>query len=112
MRLCILVLGLIWGFCATASMPRVALWRMDCGSFVSKGLTNSCYLVRHNRDYMLWDAGFGAELVGRPQEHGPGSWIELKQTLAAQIALLGLSTRQVGILGISHTHFECDAKRS
>jgi glyoxylase-like metal-dependent hydrolase (beta-lactamase superfamily II) len=79
---------------------------MDCGSFVSKGLTNSCYLVRHNHDYMLWDAGFGAELLGRPQEHGKGSWIELKQTVVAQLALLGLSTRQVGILGISHTHFD------
>ena len=106
MKNSILALGLMWAFCATASIPRVSLWRMDCGSFVTKRLTNSCYLVRHDHDYMLWDAGFGTELLGRPQEHGKGSWIELKRTLAAQLALLGLRTGQVGILGISHTHFD------
>lgn len=106
MKSYILALGLMWGFYATASPPRVSLWRMDCGSFVTKGLTNSCYLVRHNHDYMLWDAGFGTEMLGRPQEHGKGSWIELKQTLGAQLALLGLRTGQVSILGISHTHFD------
>ena len=106
MKNSILALGLMWGFCATASMPHVSLWRMDCGSFVTKRLTNSCYLVRHDHDYMLWDAGFGTELLGRPQVHGKGSWIELKQSLVAQLALLGLRTGQVGILGISHTHFD------
>ena len=106
MKNSILALGLMWAFCATASLPRVSLWRMDCGSFVTNRLTNSCYLVRHDRDYMLWDAGFGAELLGCPQEHGKGSWIELKRTLAAQLALLGLRTGQIGILGISHTHFD------
>jgi glyoxylase-like metal-dependent hydrolase (beta-lactamase superfamily II) len=79
---------------------------MDCGSFVSKGLTDSCYLIRHNDRYMLWDAGFGTESLGRPHEHRKGDWIELKQTLVAQISRLGLSTRQVSILGISHTHFD------
>lgn len=53
--------------------PDVELWRLDCGtievpdidgfsdSFAyhgqSKTLTNSCYLIRHGRDYMLWDTG-------------------------------------------------------
>jgi glyoxylase-like metal-dependent hydrolase (beta-lactamase superfamily II) len=106
MKNSILALGLMWGFCAAAAMPRTSLWRLDCGSFVTKGLTNSCYLVRHDNDYMLWDAGFGTELLGRPQEHGKGSWIELKQALAAQLAALGLRPGQIGILGISHTHFD------
>jgi N-acyl homoserine lactone hydrolase len=106
MKSVFIVLGLMSGCGATASTPRVALWRMDCGSFVSRGLTDSCYLVRHNDRYMLWDAGFGAELVGGPQEHRKGDWIELKQTLVTQLARLGLSTRQVSILGLSHTHFD------
>ena len=101
-----LALGLLCGFSATASAPRVALWRMDCGTFVSKALTDSCYLIRHDGRYMLWDAGLGTELLGHPQEHRKGDWIELKQTLVTQLARLGLSARQVSILGVSHTHFD------
>lgn len=52
---------------------------------------------------MLWDARFDAELLGHPQQRGAGGWIALKHTLPEQLAELGLSTREVSILGLSHT---------
>ena len=57
---------------AQAAPPAVKLWRLDCGTFTAPkgafsdvfappsargGYVDSCYLIRHGRGLMLWDAG-------------------------------------------------------
>jgi N-acyl homoserine lactone hydrolase len=91
---------------SASAAPNVLLWRLDCGRFVSKKLTNGCYLIRHNSTYMLWDAGIGAELVGHPKGQGTRDWIELDSTVADQLKQLGLTPKSIKILALSHTHFD------
>src|SRR4051794_4855670 len=83
----------------------MALWRLDCGTvFVSdldvfsdtyaykgrtKTLTDSCYLVRHGGQYLLWDTGFPKELVGKSETDGPFT-ASLMAPLAAQLARIGV----------------------
>lgn len=92
----------------------VELWRLDCGEFAAfpldvasdvfaypdrkKTLTNSCYLVRHNDDYMLWDTGF------RPSGSKAGADGGQGKTLVEQLARIGVAPERVAYVGISHFH--------
>lgn len=105
-----------------ADAPPVKLWRLDCGavgnadldmfadSFALAGkrkdMVISCYLIRHGTDYMLWDAGFGAELAGRTEEPIPGVTVALKRTIVDQLRDIGVKPDQVTIVGISHMHYD------
>jgi glyoxylase-like metal-dependent hydrolase (beta-lactamase superfamily II) len=81
--------------------PSVKLWRLDCGTFETKGLVNSCYLIRHGSRYMLWDAGFGAELEGQTQTP-----LTLKRRLVDQLGELGVRPGDIAILALSHKHWD------
>ncbi|MBV9931078.1 MAG: N-acyl homoserine lactonase family protein [Alphaproteobacteria bacterium] len=106
---------------ATAAAPPadMALWRLDCGSVLvtdldvfsdsfayvgqKKTLTDSCYLIRHGGQYLLWDTGFPVELAGRSEVDGPFT-ASLGATLAAQLARIGVRPEQVTYVGVSHRH--------
>jgi glyoxylase-like metal-dependent hydrolase (beta-lactamase superfamily II) len=95
---------------AIATTPDVELWRLDCGSFPNfdmtalsdddryrgqrRNLADGCYLIRHGSDYLLWDAGL-------PVGSNSGA---PKQSIAAQIAQVGVSPDQIHYLGLSHWH--------
>lgn len=96
------------------------MWRLDCGE-VAKGdiamfsdtglydgqqreLVVSCYLIKHGDTYMLWDAGFGREMMPKPG--GAPAPYSLKTTIVDQMAKLGLKPSQVTYLGISHYHLD------
>jgi len=57
-------------------------------------LTYSCYLIRHNDDYLIWDTGFAK---------GPAATAP-KQSLVELVTLLGLTPASVKFVGISHYH--------
>lgn len=99
------LLAALWPAMAAAA-PKVELWRLDCGTFITKHLANGCYLVRHGRDYLLWDTGFETRLLGPPTADAKGSLIQLRETLPAQLARLGVRPDQVTRLAISHAHFD------
>jgi glyoxylase-like metal-dependent hydrolase (beta-lactamase superfamily II) len=100
----------------------LSLWRLDCGDFqindinafmsdtseypaAPKHLVGSCYLIRHGDQYMLWDTGMPASLVGHPMTN-PVMTVSLRASLPDQLARLGVRPEQISILGISHYHFD------
>ena len=93
---------LLFNTAPATPVPRVAvkLWRLDCGSFVTKGLVPSCYLIRHGSQLMLWDSGFGAE----PGAKADG--IRVAASLVSQLARIGVDPGQIGIVGLSHLHWD------
>jgi glyoxylase-like metal-dependent hydrolase (beta-lactamase superfamily II) len=104
---------------AAAAPPEMALWRLDCGSVLvtdldvfsdtyayagrKKTLTDSCYLIRHGSQYLLWDTGFPAELAGRSEAEGPFT-ASLGATIVQQLARIGVRPSEVTHVGISHRH--------
>lgn len=98
-----------------------SLTRLDCGEIEvrvlnmfsdtfaypgqSKTLTNSCYLIRHGEELMIWDAGLPAGLIGAPSAEGPLS-PSLSVTLTDQLAEIGVTPEEITKLGISHIHFD------
>ncbi len=106
---------------AAAEAAAVTLTRLDCGSATIKDfsaffsdrpglyasgpreITDSCYLIQHGGQQMIWDTGFSAEVKGRSQDLGD-LVIRLDKTLAEQLAQVGLKPEDVDIVGISHMH--------
>lgn len=104
---------------APTTPPAVKLWRLDCGSFTAPkdnfsdllahpgergGYVDSCYLIRHGKDLLLWDAGFPLVLLGKPEDDSTPVHMRLTVTIVAQLARLGLKPADVTVLGISHNH--------
>jgi N-acyl homoserine lactone hydrolase len=89
--------------------------RLDCGAFPNfdiaqmsdtfaypgrtKTLANSCYLIRHNNEYMLWDTGFSSKTI----KDFNGA-VAMRETVVDQLSRIGVDPKQVLIVGISHSH--------
>lgn len=123
-RLCVLVL-LLAGF-AQAGEARGAVQRMyvlycgesrteDVSANWSPGVdvgqarefSNNCYLIRHDKGWMLWDTGLSDSIASKPEGvsvMGGLLVLRVERTLASQLAEIGLSPADVGHLAISHFH--------
>lgn len=100
----------------------VELWRLDCGrievrdlsffsdSFAyggkSRSLTDSCYLIRHEKQFMLWDTGLPAGLIGAKVDPKAVLSPTLAVDIPSQLASIGVKPEQVTLIGISHNHFD------
>ena len=99
----------------------LSLTRLDCGSAEFKDMngffsdrpgvyppgagkvTDSCYLIRHGDQQMVWDTGLPAETRDKPMVEN-GMTAQIDQTLAEQLQQLGIKPEEVDVVGISHTH--------
>ena len=99
----------------------MTLTRLDCGSptikdfdaFFSdrpglypKGpreITDSCYLIKHGDQLLLWDTGLTAKVKGKTEDMGP-IVMKLDHTVPEQLAQLKLKPSDIDIVGISHMH--------
>jgi len=98
------------------------LWRLDCGAVhvndlnafsdskaypgQKRELVSSCYLIKDGDAYMLWDAGLPASVRGKPNDPTQPMSATLRTTIVEQLALLGIKPDQIGLIGISHHHFD------
>lgn len=106
---------------AAPTAPEVELWRLDCGEIEmndasplsdagsyagkSRRLTDGCYLIRHGKELLLWDAGLPVTVRGAPIDAQPIS-PTLAVDLPTQLARIGIRPDDIGRLAISHYHFD------
>lgn len=64
---------------------------------------DSCYLIQHDGQQLLWDTGFPAALKGGSRDMGQMTAF-LDKTVAEQLAQLNLKPADIDIVGISHLH--------
>jgi glyoxylase-like metal-dependent hydrolase (beta-lactamase superfamily II) len=102
--------------------PDLELWRLDCGTVEVKDmslfsdtfayagehgtLTDSCYVIRHGSDYLLWDTGLPAALVGQKPDLSQPLAVALDADIPSQLAKIGIKPEQIATIGISHNHFD------
>lgn len=105
-----------------ANAAEVKLWRLDCGSIQVKDLnafsdtydytgttrvlTDSCYLIKHDDAYLIWDTGLPAGMLNAPFDDNAPMSPTLKETLPAQLEKIGVKPDEIGTIGISHYHFD------
>lgn len=121
---CCLALGLGAVTAVHAQEPAspITLTRLDCGVIQannlnmfsdtqaytgkSKRLTDSCYLIQHGSDYLLWDTGLPAALKGKPLDPKAPLSPTLNKTVLEQLAELKVAPESIKYVGISHYHFD------
>ncbi|WP_131114688.1 N-acyl homoserine lactonase family protein [Lichenihabitans psoromatis] len=99
--------------------PAVKLWRLDCGSFTAPkdnfsdlfdhpgqrgSYVDSCYIVRHGKDLLLWDAGLSRSLIGQRADPFLPIRMTLIRSVANQLSAIDLKPADITILAISHNH--------
>lgn len=109
-------------FAAPVHAADTELWRLDCGQITvrdlsvfsdafayagqTRTLTDSCYLIRRGQDYLLWDSGLPAGLLGAKVDLSAAFGPTLKVDLPTQLAQIGIKPDSIKYLGISHNHFD------
>ncbi len=69
-------------------------------------LTDSCYLIQHDKEYMIWDTGLPAGLLKAPLDDNAAMSPTLAETLPVQLEKIGVKPADIGTVGISHYHFD------
>ncbi|UVO52342.1 N-acyl homoserine lactonase family protein [Sphingomonas sp. SUN019] len=109
----------LMGQAAPPAAVDIALWRLDCGRIETSGfaafsdtgrydgksykLVDSCYLIKHGADYMLWDTGLSRDMLGKTVSDGKDK-ATLTTTIVDQLRSIGVSPAAVRYVGISHYH--------
>jgi len=117
-----LIAAIAAAFAGQAHASDIELWRLDCGRIhvrdlgvfsdtgryagQQKTLTDSCYLIRHGDDYMLWDTGLPATLLGAQVDPAAAFSPTLDRDLPSQLKVIGVTPDRIKYLGVSHDHFD------
>ncbi|AHF79132.1 Beta-lactamase-like protein (plasmid) [Sodalis praecaptivus] len=71
-------------------------------------LSCNAYLIRHRGRWLLWDTGTQDDLIAEPEgrviAHGIRGTV--RQTLAAQLADIGVGPHDIDTLVLSHAHYD------
>lgn len=100
----------------------VRIYRLDCGNITvtdlnvfsdtdaypgkSKDLVASCYLIKHDEEWVLWDTGLPASTPKTPDPSAAPFRLSLKETIPQQLSKLGLTPEDISYVAISHGHFD------
>jgi glyoxylase-like metal-dependent hydrolase (beta-lactamase superfamily II) len=108
---------------AADEVKDVRLYALDCGRVKIKDMgmfsdtgeyngksawiADPCFLIRHPKGNLLWDAGLGDVLAGKPDGTDMGAGVMfVDATLPDQLKRIGLVPADVTYLSFSHTHFD------
>jgi len=93
-------------YCGETQVPDVSPWAPGTAPGTAMLFSVNCYLIKHAKGYMLWDSGFSDTLADNPDgmQGARGMVMKRKQTLAAQLAQIGVAPSDVKYLAFSHTH--------
>ena len=118
----LLCLGPACAWCARVA--EIRLYSLDCGHAMFKDLSGfsdtgeydgksgeiavPCFLIRHPKGDLLWDAGLG-DHYNFPKEGtdvAPGVHVTVPVTLLAQLQSLGVAPKEVNFVAFSHLHWD------
>lgn len=109
---------------ATPGAPAsVRLYVMECGAIdvldlgvfdrggayagQQKSFVDTCYLIRHAKGDLVWDAGLPDALAETPGGVVDGPFrVSVPKTLASQLAELDLAPADIEYFSASHSHFD------
>ncbi|MEH6404941.1 MAG: N-acyl homoserine lactonase family protein [Sneathiella sp.] len=108
---------------ASSSASDLKLYRLDCGRVhvdpkdvfsdtdefpkQTQDLVSSCYLIKHDTQWLLWDTGLPSGIAESPNgvQNGPFH-LSVNTLLISQLAKLNLTPEDIDYVGLSHGHFD------
>ena len=93
-------------YCGEARIPDISPWSPGVNVGQAAVFSDNCYLIRHGKDWMLWDSGYADALADTPGGVAGvrGSRALRSKTLVSQLAEIGVAPAQISYLAFSHTH--------
>src|SRR5258706_939443 len=96
-------------YCGEGNSTDKSRWTPGVAANVNKPITlsNSCYLIKHAKGWMLWETGYAESLAAKPDGLAAGAlhWYwRAPRTLTQQLADLGLTPNDIAYVGFSHAH--------
>jgi N-acyl homoserine lactone hydrolase len=96
-------------YCGEGNSTDKSRWTPGVAENVNRPITlsNSCYLIKHAKGWMLWETGYSESIVGKADGLSAGAlhwyWRSPK-SLTQQLADLGLTPNDISYVGFSHAH--------
>lgn len=119
-RFACLLMALVLSAAAGAQADSIKLYTLDCGTidvadmasfdregrFAGEAMTLKvpCYLIRHPKGDLLWDAGLDEAIASDPDGIGTAFRSTMQRSLTDQLADLGLTPADIDYLSLSHAH--------
>lgn len=121
MKLPLLTIVLFFSLISAASAKdNIRLYTLDCGTIYVADLASldregrfdgqnitlkvPCYLIRHPKGDLLWDAGLEQSIADLPNGTGTTFLSTMERTLTEQLADLDLAPADIEYLSLSHWH--------
>ena len=96
-------------YCGEGDASDKARWTPGVAANVNKPITlsNSCYLIKHAKGWMLWETGFSESIVGNANGYPTPvlhwHW-RAPKSLTQKLADLGVTPNDIAYVGFSHAH--------
>jgi len=91
--------------CGKVQVHDISLFSPGVDEGKEKFLTNSCYLIQHDKGTMIWDTGLPDALAGQQAEAFGGKLtLSVNKTLKGQLDEIGVDPSAIQYMGISHFH--------
>jgi glyoxylase-like metal-dependent hydrolase (beta-lactamase superfamily II) len=96
-------------YCGEGNSTDKSRWTPGVAENVNKPITlsNSCYLIKHAKGWMLWETGYSESIVGNANGLAAGAlhWYwRAPRSLTQQLADLSIKPGDISYLGFSHAH--------
>jgi N-acyl homoserine lactone hydrolase len=96
-------------YCGEGDAPDMSRWTPGVTANVKKPITlsNSCYLIKHAKGWMLWETGYSESIAGNAKGYPTAvlHWYwRGPKSLTQQLADLGLTPNDISYVGFSHAH--------
>lgn len=94
-------------YCGESDTRDVSLWSPGVDVGKPREFSDNCYLIRHDKGWMLWDSGISDAVADKPDGVVAGGGIltlRVRKTLQSQLRELGIAPADIKYLGFSHFH--------
>ena len=86
--------------CGERTTPVVAPWTPGVNVGKPVDFVDTCYLIKHGADWMVWDTGLPDAIFSAPSSD-PNAWKRTK-SLAGELDKLGVKRPDVKYVAVSH----------
>jgi glyoxylase-like metal-dependent hydrolase (beta-lactamase superfamily II) len=93
--------------CGENDTKDVSMWSPGVDVGQPRTFSDSCYLIRHAKDWLLWESGVSDSIAAMPDGLVVGNGmltLHVRKTLRSQLQELGVAPADITHLGFSHFH--------